>query len=44
MSLKVTTYCGQDGFQEIDQLPIEFLDKLHGACKDEWYQTKEAAK
>jgi hypothetical protein len=43
MSLKVTTYCEQDGFTEIDQLPIEFLGKLHDGCQDKWCEVRKAA-
>ncbi|KKM65259.1 hypothetical protein LCGC14_1493020 [marine sediment metagenome] len=43
MSLKVNTYCGQDGFSEIDQLPIEFLGKLCAGCQGSWDETKKAA-
>ena len=44
MSLKVTTYCAEDGFSEIDQLPDEFLSKLHDKCQDAWTETKKAAR
>ena len=43
MSLKISTYCGKDGFQGIDQLPDEFLSKLHDKCQDSWCETKKAA-
>lgn len=44
MSLKVTTYCTENGFQEIDQLPDEFLSKLCNKCQGAWKETKQAAR
>ena len=43
MSMKVQSYCGEDGYSEIQQLPDEFLPKLHDKCQAAWTETKNAA-
>lgn len=43
MSLGVQSFCGEEGFTEVQQLPDEFLPKLHDECQAAWHETKKAA-